>query len=204
MENLTDVLVSQMLNSFDPAPVYPTQEQKFLAFLICKNLSDLCETGRAILHDIELRGHPLKNLPEYSTISLCKQILDVFYSNNMFIKDPYGDGNRPNWSAINSFDNGKSSSAYKIYRAIRNNVVEKPDAGKIQDAVRDRNREYFLENYDKIFADIPFREGLARFKNFLVVDYVKKEHLEYVWDFFDSLLDIFIHESENIEDLKSM
>lgn len=203
MENFTDVFVSQMVNSLDPVPVYPTREQKFLAFLILKNLSELCETGEAILHDIESRGYHLNNLPDYSTISLCRQILKSFYHDSMFISDPDCD-NRPNWKVVENFDRNKTNTAYKIYKSIRSNVVDKPDSINIRTAIHNRDRKFFLENYDKIFANIPFQSSLDRYKNFLVVNCVRKQHLEYVWNFFESLLDIFVGEAENIEDLKSM
>lgn len=203
MENLTDILVSQMLSSLDPSPVYPSREQKFFAFLICKNLSELCETGEAILHDIETRGFSLENLPEYDNLSLSRQILKVYYRDSMFKENSDGDS-VPDWNIIESFDTEKSNTAYRVYKAIRKNVIDKPHSQTLRKAIHERDRKYFLENYEKLFEKIPFKDAMIKYKNFLIVDYVKQEHMEYLWNFFESLLDIFIYEKDNIEDLKSM
>src|SRR3972149_9539997 len=145
MENLADIFISQILDSLDSSPVYPAREQKFLAFLICKNLTELCETGEAILHDIEIRGCSLKDLPDYHTISLCQQTLKTIYLDSMFIQEKNNDI-RPNWSVIESFDPKKTGIAYKIYRAIQKNITE---SHEIQKAIRTRDRTYFIKNYNK-------------------------------------------------------
>lgn len=205
MENLTDAFISQIINSFDPTPASPTREQYYLSFLICKNLSDLCETGRAIINNIESQGNPIDLLPDKSNIALCQQILGQFYSNDMFIEDSEY-GNRPNWSVISKFSRYKSDGAYKIYRAIHKNVILKPGGKDIQDAIRKKDKKYFLENFNKIFADIPpsFANALIKFKNFVSSPYAMTDDQTYIWEFFESLLDIFIFEKDNLDDLKTL
>lgn len=212
METIIDGLVSSVINSFDPKPVNPTKEQKYLAFLVCKNLSDLCETGRAIVNNMESQGHPIDLLPNRDNIALCQQVLSRFYSNDMFIPDEEY-GNRPNWNMVNKFS-GKGEGAVKIYRAIHKNVVDQHNAknvkkitGKdIQNAIQKKDKKYFVENFDKIFADIPstFTDALFKFKNFIASPYTITADQTYIWDFFESLLDIFIYEKENLEDLQNL
>jgi len=203
MENLTDVLVSQLLNSLDQQPVNPTKEHLFLGFMICKNLSDLCETGRAIVNKIESQGHSIKQLPDRSQIGLCQEILHKFYSDDMFIPDD-DIGNRPNWSAVTNFDKNKSHTAYKIYRAIRKNIIEKPTGKQILSAINQKDKTFFINNFDKIFADIPFKDGLLKFRNFLAMSCISQHDQDYVWDFFSALTDIFVYEENHLDDLKSM
>lgn len=203
MEKLTDVVVSQILGSLDPTPVNPTREQKYLAYLICKNMSDLCETGRAIVNKIQLQGHPVNDLPDRDTIRFCQNILTGFYSEKMFIPDNEC-GNRPNWPAVSAFPKDKSDAAYRIYRAIKRNIVEKPDGKLIQAAIKKQDKSYFVQNFNKIFADIPFKDGMDRFRNFVATNHVPPEDQKYIWDFFDALLDIFIYEADNLKDLQQM
>lgn len=200
MESLTDTIVSQLLNSLDPTPVNPSKEESYLAFMVCKNLTDLCETGRAIVNSIESNRKPIDSLPDRSGISLCQQLLKKFYSDDMFIPDDTI-GNKPNWSVVASFDRQHTITAFKIYRAIRKNIIGKPE---IQKAVADKNKIYFLNNFDQIFSGIPFKEALLKFKNFVASPYTSKDDQDYVWEFFGALVDIFIYEKDNILDLKSM
>lgn len=202
MDNITDLLANQMLSSLDSSEINPTREQKYLAFLVCKNLTDLGETGLSIINSMLSKGVPVDGLPEPSTIGICQTIIQKFYSDDMFIPDE--EGFSPNWSAVNRFNKTKTESSYRIYRAIRNNVVETPKAKDIQKAITDRNKDFFLKNFDSIFADVPFKDGLIEFKNFLKSPYVSSEHQDIVWDFFDVLLDLFLEEEEILEDLKDM
>jgi hypothetical protein len=205
MENFTDTIISSILNSFDSTPVNPTREKAFLSFLVCKNLSDLCETGRAIVNNIESKGNPIDLLPNRDNIALCQQILGKFYSNDMFIEDP-NYGNRPNWDIIKNFSRDKSQGAYKIYRALHKNIILKPSGKNIQDAIKRKDKDFFLKNFNDIFSDIPstFTDALCKFKNFVSCPYTLNEDQTYMWDFFESLLDIFIFEEENLEDLKNL
>jgi hypothetical protein len=203
MENLTDSIVSSILNSLDPNPVNPKREQLYLAVLICKNLSDLCETGRAIVNSMESNGNPIDGLPDRSNIAMCQQILGKFYSNDMFIEDTEF-GNKPNWQVISSFKKDRGDTAYKIYRAIRKNIIEKPGGQDIQKAIERKDKEYFIGNFDKIFIDIPFKDALLKFKNFVSSPYALAQDQTYVWDFFEALLDIFIFEADHLRDLSKM
>lgn len=204
MENIIDGVVSSILNSFDPKPVNPTREQRYLSFLVCKNLSDLCETGRAIINNIESQGNPVGLLPNRDDIALCQQVLSRFYSNTMFIEDEEY-GNRPNWKVVDQFGS-KGEGAGKIYRAIHKNIILKPGGEDIQVAIKKKDKKYFLENFDGIFTDIPskFSGALCKFKNFIASPYTITEEQDYIWDFFESLLDIFIYEKDNLEDLQKL
>lgn len=203
MEILTDLLVSQLLNALDSNPVNPTREQKYLAFLICKNLSDLCETGRAIINSIELKGHPITDFPQRDNIKTCQQVLQKFYQEKMFIEDPE-DGNLPNWSVIEKIPKSQSDIAFKIYMAIRKNIIDRPIGKQIQDAIKRKDKDFFIKNFDSVFENIPFKDGLIKFKNFVASEYAINTDRDYIWDFFETLLDVFLNESENLETLQQM
>jgi hypothetical protein len=203
MEFVIDGIVSTVVNSFDSLPVTQNREERFLSFLICKNLRDLCETGCAILNDIESKGCSIDLLPKRDSIALCQQVLTRFYSNDMFIEDPEF-GHKPNWVEVAKFNGNKGDAACKIYRAIRKNIIEKPGGKDIQKAIKNKNKKFFLENFDKIFADIPesFTEALLKFKNFVSLPDKFIKNQDYIWDFFGGLIDVFIYEKDNLKDLK--
>lgn len=205
MDLIIDGLVSTVLNSFDSVPVTQNKEQRFLAFLLCKNLSDLCQTGCAILNNIESKGCPIDLLPKRESINLCQLVLKRFYLEDMFIEDPEF-GTKPNWPVVAKLNGSKGDGACKIYRAIHKNIILKPGGKEIQKAIKNKDKKFFLENFDKIFADIPetFTEALLKFKNFVSLPDKFADNQEYVWNFFDGLLDIFIFEKENLEDLRNL
>lgn len=205
MDQLTTALVLKILDENDPISISPTKEQLFFSFLVCKNLSDLCDTGRAILQEISQKGKPLTGLPDEKMISLSESVLRGFYSNSMFIEDEEV-GTRPNWKEIQVFDKNRSRGAFKLYRCISRNIKEKPGGKEICEAVRKHNTSYFVNNFNKIFADLPaeFQKNLNAYRNFLTCPHISEETRNYVWDFFESLLDLFINESENLKMLSSM
>ena len=205
MDFAIDAIVSTVLNSFDSLPVTQIREQRFLCFLICKNLRDLCETGCAILNDIESKGCSVDLLPQRESMALCQQVLTRFYSDEMFIEDSEF-GHKPNWVAVAKFNGNKGDGACKIYRAIHKNIMIKPGGKEIRKAIKNKDKKYFLENFDKIFADIPetFTEALIKFKNFVSLPDKFIDNQEYIWGFFEGLLDVFIYEKENLEDLRNM
>jgi hypothetical protein len=203
MESLTDLLVSQLLTALDPKPVNPTREQKYLAFLICKNLSELCETGRAIINSIESKGHPITNFPQRNNIKTCQLILERYYQVAMFIEDPEC-GNVPNWSVVEAFPKNNADVAFKIYQAIRKNIIDRPIGKQIQDAIKRKDKNFFIQNFDKVFENIPFKDGLVKFKNLVASPYAINSEQDYIWDFFDTLLDLFLNEEENLKVLKEL
>lgn len=204
MDQLTDSVILGLLNSLDPTPVNPTKEDLFISFLLCKNLDDLCETGIAILNDMTKRRISLKGLPGIPDIDRCKFILRRFYSNSMFVDDEEM-GSLPNWGVISSFDQVKSRAAFKIYRAIKKNLSS-GRGESMQEAIRKRDTGYILKHFDEMFANIPaeFKENLVKFKNFIASNDVPKEHKEYVYIFFESLLELLFLEPQTMEQLKSL
>lgn len=203
MDKLIDSFVVQVLGSLDQTPIAPTKEERFLSFLICKNLADLCETATAILN--EMGPDKIKDLPSPKNVETCRLILQRFYSDDMFIPDEEM-GSRPDWKIVTTFDRTKSDGAYRIYRVIRNNVVDGPTGSQIQEAIIRRDTAYFMENFDLIFANFPeqFKQNLVQFKNFVSSPHVTNDHQDCIWDFFELLLDVCIGESELIEKLKAL
>lgn len=180
--------------------ILPKREEKFLAFLVCKNLSDLCETGMYILEHIKTAGTNMSNLPDSEMIKLCRNSLMVYFSPKMFI-DNSEYGSLPNWAVVENFDKMKTKTAVQIYRLIKRNIVENNNIIK---AVNDRNKNFFVKNFGQIFAGVPFEDFLGKFKNFIVSPHVKDEDQEYIWDFFQSLLEIFTNAEDMMESLKEL
>lgn len=203
MQYMKDVVVSKVIDQFDKEPTNFTREKKFLAFLLCKNLSDLCQTAIRILKGISKKGIPLTGLPDISSISICDETLCSYFSESMFIENDEI-GWAPVWKEVLKFPGNKTEVACKLYRAISKNITSGSQARDIQQAVQKRDKEFFIKNFDEIFKNIPFTEELKLVKNFVSSPHVKKEDQEYVWDFFDSLLDIFISEKDNLDVLKSL
>src|SRR3989337_4343678 len=133
MDSWTDQIVAQMLMAMDSTPVNPSLGQRYLSCLVCKNLTDLGETGLAILAEMKSRQLSVANLPNEGMIETCQNILKLYYTEAMFAKE------EPDLDQIKKFDLNRSDTAFRIYRAIRNNIMMKPDSIKIQDAVKKRD-----------------------------------------------------------------
>lgn len=202
---MQSLVISTLSNMLDSTPINPTREQCFLAHLICKNLTDLCETGISILNNTKIKApkNVMITLPNIDVMTQCRYILNNFYTDKMFkTDDEYG--NLPIWEEINKFPREKQLTACKIYRCLKENILDKPDSKLLQSAIKKRNKEYFIKNFDNIFANIPFQTYLNQFKNFISTDYVKKDDQELIWEFFDSLIDILMGEVENLNQLKNI
>jgi len=200
--NFVDVCVDQVLSSLANAPVPTSREERFLASMVCKNLADLCETGRSILEDMRAQKISTANLPNTADIETCQNILSRFFDEKMFIEnEEYGI--RPEWREVLRFEKVRGDGACKLYHCIKHNVVDKPLGTEIQRAAQTRNVHYFVTNFDRIFKDVPFKEALSKFKNFVATSAVTKEHQDYIWEFFDSLLEIFLQESEILGELRT-
>jgi len=204
MDQFTIPIILGLLEKADPEPVSPTKEQLFFSSLLCKNLSDLCDTGKAILNEISNKGHPLDNLANPSMISLCESILRGLFSEKMFIEDKRL-GIKPNWKEIQSFDRDRAHGSYRLYRCLQRNVKEKPGGKEICHAIMNKDTVYFSNNFYKIFADLPphILNNMNGFKNLITCPYVNEKSRNYVWDFFQSLLDLVLNEQENIKMLSS-
>lgn len=203
MEAVTDVIVEQMLSSMDNSPVNPSREEKFLAFTVCKNLADLGTSGMAIIKEMQKQKLPVNDLPDIPSIQLCQGIIKNYYSDSMFIEDEEF-GNVPEWKVISRFDSKRTEIAYRIYRSIRLNLVGNDRSTSLRKAIREKNKAYFIQNFDDIFADIPFKDGLIVFKNFIQSPHVSQKNQDVVWDFFDSFVELYENEKYNLEDLKGM
>lgn len=203
MEFVKEVVMSNIISQFDQRPTNYGKEKKFLAFMLCNNLTDLCRKAVRILRGISVRGMPMNNLPDINTISICEGTISMYFSESMFIIDE-DRGALPNWRVINAFSADKTEIACKLYRAISKNMTTGEEASRIQKAVQTKNKDYFVKNFDKIFKDVPFTDGLKLIKNFVISSHVTEKDQEDIWEFFDSLLDIFINEESFIAELKSL
>ena len=204
MNSLTDEFINQMLTKFDPNPnAVCSREEQFIAFMVCKNLSDLCETGRAILLGLQRVSRNLENLPDSQTIQFCQTVIRRYYSDDMFIEDAEF-GNLPNWKVIEKFNKTYRDHTCRIYRIIEKNVLEHKSIDDILTAIRKHDRVFFIENFDGLFARIPLQEQLNLFKNFLSHKDVADEDQDTIWSFFESLLDLFLNKQDIIAGLRDV
>lgn len=200
MQRITDELINSKL---DPAPVSYTREELFLACLICKNLSDLCETGRAINNKLTKQKISVQGLPDNSDIETLEGIIKRYYRDEMF-RQTEEEGNVPVWDEVSRFDSLRSVVACKIYRALKKNTVESPNGKQLVEAIKKHDRAYIINNFDQIFSNVPQKEELMKFKNFICSPALEEKDQNAVWDFFDSLLDLIWNEKQNVEMLKNM
>ena len=198
--NVTGSLARSILNENDPNPGVPTKGESFLCMIVSKNLSDLCETGQCIIDEMKDMRISLEGLPSTATLNLIRNVISEFYDPKMFIEDPKL-GQRPNWKAIQSFDKDNSKASFQLYRIIRKNVKESKDMGQ---ALKDRNKIFFLKNIDIIFADLPFQNLVGQFKNFIGSKNVPEESQDLVWSFFEELIGLILKESEHIKTIESL
>ena len=222
MQALTETIIYQMINSFDKTEVDPTREEKYLAFQVCKNIADLCDTARAIINILESRNknddNVVSKFPSHDSLAMYRRFLKSLYSEDMFILD--SDGNEcPSWSNVDKFDTYKSVTAYKLYKSIRDGTIDAKNIDKVKEALEQGDYKYFIDNYDEFIKNLPFdkwldsfkniiniddaRAGIILYKNFLNEDIVDRSHIDNIRDFFNILLDIFLDETECINDLKS-
>lgn len=194
--NFTTGFARQILNSNEPNPGTPSRGELFLSFILCKDLADLFETGRAILRETPVH----KNLPSETTLLTIQTILNEFYSPDMFIPDnEYGQ--KPNWSVVLNFNKDNSRAAFQLYKILRRNIISATEMPK---ALKSRNKEFFLENFDYMFADLPFKDLVSEFKNFIASDDVSLENQEFIWDFIDSLVSLINDDQENIQTIEKL
>lgn len=201
MDVLKNVLVQSGLNALDPKPVNVSREDYYLSSLVCKNLSDLCDTGAAILESLN-RPQNDTELPNKSLIQLASDTLKTFYSNEMFILDPSGEDTMPSWPVITNFRKDYLDNGYKIFRAIRNNINKNPDSALMLESIEKRDKNYFLLNFDKIFQDVPFTDTIKQFKNFLSSNLLSPDDEELLWEFFHMLLHFFTNEKEILTQIR--
>lgn len=197
--DLVATALNQMLNMLDSSKVSPTTEQKYYSFLVMKNLDDMFCLGCEIVNEITSQVKPSIELPDVASMNFCRIILEKLYNEDVFIEKKKGV--IPNWKEVIKFDSSLAESSYKIYMAIKRNVVDGPESKQIIEAIKKKERKYFVQNFESIFKNIPFPEGLSLFKNILACPEVTDEQEATVWDFFQSLLDIYLNEKDNLEEL---
>lgn len=197
MDIFKNILVSSALSALDSAPVNVKREDFFLSLLVCRDLTGLCELGIESLSSLEKQ----ENLPDPSLLKLFQDVLQSFYTDDMFIIDEKDNKTLPNWKIIETWPKQKLEYAYKIFRAIKNNIQNNPAANKMTESIEKRNKTYFIEHFDMLFKDVPFSESLNRFKNFLALDVMTDDQEDLLWAYFDNLMYFFNNEKEILKDL---
>ncbi len=204
METLTNLLVGQMLSACDPTPVVVNKEEIFLACLVMKNLDDLCQTGQAVLNNLERKGISTKQLPDPNNILLCRSILGRYFNHRMIHEDPEK-GVQAVWKEVQAYQTSNKESAenaYRIYRALKNNLMGKPGSKEIIESINTKNKVYFIQNFDSLFADVPFSNALNQFKNFLGSNLLSAEDDGIFWDFFQMFMEFFLNEQEILAEMR--
>lgn len=200
IDPITSFINTRITNILDPAPVNPTVYEKYLACMFCKNLADLCETASAVINKINRSGKSIDQLPNQSQIAFCKNVLNKYYSDNMFEKDL---DNKINWNIIKKFSESDAHIAYKIYLSIKKNVILRPESQKIKESIAKKDKEYFITNFDCLFDGVSFKEELILCKNFLINTSISKDDQEIFWEYFDILLDMCINEQDILNEIRN-
>jgi hypothetical protein len=198
--NVTGLVAKQLLNSNDPTPGTPRKGELFMSFLVIKNLADMCETSRSIINEMQDKRANMTGLPSNQTLKVIQNVLNEFYSDKMFIPDDKW-SQRPDWVVIKKFNPENTRSAFQLYRIIRRNSQ---GADKMIRALEKRDKTFFLANIDQVFADLPMKDLISQFKNFIASEYVPKEGQELIWEYFEQLISLIQNESENIKLIESL
>ena len=186
-----------------PGKVNADKNNCFFAFLVCKNLYDFVETCEAIINDVKNEGKDVSEFPNDFTFNMAKQTLSGLYTDSMFNTDVDGQV-KPNWSSVGKFPKDNSDTAYRLYSILKSNIVDSELTSGIVNAIKLRDKLYFINNFDSIFTNIP--EFLAVYfsqcKNLIKSDVVPEDDQEVLWEFFSALMDMFINEQQFINQFK--
>lgn len=198
MDCIIDSVTTQLFNSFDNSPVLYEKEELFLSLLTCKNLTDLCETTSAILEQLD--NADKETLPSASNLELCRTVLQTFYTDEMFIEND-DIGLIPNWENIKKLKKDKAENVCRVYRKLKSNMLKQ----EIQEAIETRNAKFFVDNFEDIFNNLPtqFADSMFKFKNMISSESISDENKDCIWEYFESLLDVFKEEEEYIRLLRS-
>lgn len=187
-------LASGLIESLEGKP--KNVSDRFLAVMCCKTLVDLCESARAMLHEIKTSNCDMSSFPSETNLQLCQNVLSGLYKNDMIREDDEL-GIVPNWSGFNSSEGKRLSQlAFKIYACIKRNVTK-----EIEKACDNHDETYFVNHFDDIFRDMPFKDSINKFKAFLVSPDLSSSHKELAWEYFDALMDVVVHGQEILDDM---
>jgi len=190
-----DFFINHLLKVLDDGPVHPTREQTYLSLILMKNLRSLCTLGTEILS----QSPYTEELPDIETMQLLESMLLYFYHDDFFI--PHEElGSLPNWGKIKGFSKDRLDNCFRIYCCIKENCLSDP---QIIPAIQKRDKKYFLDNFQTLFAKVPFQNQLYKFRNFVASDAVSEEDQECVWEFFESITNLFESEADLLEQLKT-
>ncbi len=202
MDIFTNIIVDKALSALDSAPVNAKREDFFLSSLVCRDLVGLCELGIEIMQELKRQNRHSDKLPDPNLIKLFYDVLLKFYSDDMFEICEADNRTLPKWNVVEKMDKKNLEYGYKIFRAIKNNINKNPAAKTMTDAIENRNTDYFIENFDLLFQDVPFQESLNRFKNFLALKMLTPDQEDMLWAYFDNLMYFFNNEKVILADLQ--
>lgn len=166
-------------------------EETYIACMLIKNMVDLCDLGIDILRTIK---NP-KGLPDKGSLQTFRILLGSLYKESFFTKDI----KNPNWNQIESHNKQLTETYCRVYITIETNLKKYP---AIVPNLKSHNRQYFIDNFDLFFKDMPFDSQLQSFKNLLSSDKIPEEDQDEVWDFFEVMLDLFVNKESKLKSLK--
>lgn len=191
MQRIAEGFIGKTLSEALPGKIETGKDIVFISALICKNLADMSETCESM---IERMGE-MDDLPSLSTLGMISNSLNMYCDSEIIV-----DG-EPNWDGISRLSREKRETVCRLYKMIKRNITDQPLSEGIRKSVERRDKQFFVKHYDTLFKDVPFKETLVKFKNFLICPHVSKEDQELIWKYFDVILDIINNEKEIREDL---
>jgi len=177
----------------------PCIEEIFLAITFCKNLADFCETGREILKKVPYNP----NFPDINRLKLFERAIKSLYRDDFMIEEE--DQLSPNWSKITSYIKASSENEdrlyniWKFYDIVRINIDENP---AIITRIKNGDKNYFINNFDELFAKISFKDDISKFKNLLLSRKISPEDEENIMQFLVCIIEDISEHKIQVKELK--
>lgn len=171
----------QIINSFDAQEIEFNSDEILRSVLFCKNLSDLTDIVMQIV--IKFPNNP--KLPNRDVLGYVKEFLSSLYKESIFKYDAEGDLIPPteaDWKQMNEDD---LFICVMLLRTVKTNTEKHP---LVRKSIEEKDKQFFISNFDLLFAEIPFQEDVSKFKN-LLLEKLEPEDEQNVWDFIEVLVD---------------
>ena len=149
-----------------------------ISFTVCEYVYDLCDAAASIVQDINRRGIDTSGLPSVFILDLAKKTVGDLYPRNM-----YADNDRLNEFEIRRFDERTSRKSVALVESL----YEKFTNPVIIDAVKNKNRDYFIKHFDEL-VDTPF--SLKPIKNMIKCNDMSEDDRDTLWEYLDCICHI--------------
>lgn len=186
---------------YSNADYQPCIEEIFLSITFCKNLTDLCETGREILKKISYNP----DFPDINRLKLFEKALKSLYREEFMIEEE--DRLSPNWAKITSYIKNSEQNeerlynVWKFYDIVRINIESNPD---IINRIKKGDKSYFIKNFDTLFEEISFKDDISKFKNLVLSGKISKEDEENIMQFLIYMIEDISEHKKQVTELKEL